>query len=126
MVTVDIFGYGYFGQLDRFGKEVKRNQLDYPYSYDPFVTFRNGENEEINDTVYSDRLFQWDSQKYNKLCKKHFGNEGQYFDGRSPSIIEKFLQDYYGNKNLKLILIEQGCNVSSGYPYWVFSSKIVK
>ena len=38
----------------------------------PYI-YNNG--IEPNDTVYSDRLFQWDSKKYNKLCKKHFGDE---------------------------------------------------
>ena len=63
----NIFGFECFENIDRFGNEVERSQSSHPYSYDPFVTFRNGENEEINDTVYSDRLFQWNPQKYNKL-----------------------------------------------------------
>ena len=30
--------------------------------------FDNG--HESNNTVYSDRLYQWDYEKYNRLCRK--------------------------------------------------------
>ena len=41
-------------------------------SFNSPCIFDNGKKAE--STVYSDRLFQWDSKKYNKFCKKHFGN----------------------------------------------------
>lgn len=81
---------------------------------------------ESNTTLYSDRLFQWDSKKYNKFSKKHFGNEGQYFSGRSSEKIEAFLKDYIGNKNLTLCYIEELENVATGYPYWRFEVNIPK
>lgn len=77
------------------------------------------------DTVYSDRLLQWDYEKHNSLCKKYFGNEGQYWSGRDPKTIEKFLQDYLEKPNLVLCKIEQLENQSNGYPYWRFDYKCV-
>lgn len=79
--------------------------------------FDNGMTSE--ETVYSDRLRQWDGKKHDSLCKKHFGNEAQYWGGRSPESIEAFLCDYYGKKIL-LCKIEELENSNDGYPYWRF------
>ena len=79
---------------------------------------------EANNTAYSDRLYQFDSEKYNKLCEKHFGNQGQSFSNRHLVDIEKFLQDYIGNPNLILCSIEYLENRSNGNPYWRFEYKI--
>jgi len=51
------------------------------YNYD-IKQFDNG--IKPNETIYSDRLFQFDSKKYNQLSQKHFENEGQYWGGRDP------------------------------------------
>lgn len=104
---------------DLDGLPIKRNPIQYPYSYDLFVTYKVGTRDDITGSVYSDRLYQWDSQKYNDLCEKHFGNRGKYFDTRNPGDIEKFLSEYLG-KSLDLIAIMQGCNVSTGFPVWWF------
>ncbi len=109
--------------IDEDGNAIERTPESHQYSYDPYVTWRGGENEEVDDVVYSDRLHQWDGKKYDELCKKHFGDEGQWFSGRTPESIEAFLRDYNNNQNIKLILIMQGCNVSSGYPFWTFHFK---
>lgn len=109
---VRIFG------VDEFGKPVKRTKMKYPYSYDGFITFRDGANSEVNCTVYSDRILH--EPRYNELCKKHFGNEGQMFFDRSPKDIEAFLQDFLGYPKLKVIFIMEYCNVSSGFPLWRF------
>jgi len=100
------------------GNEIERTPNKYPYSYDAYVIHKTKESYE--HSVYSDRLFQWDTEKYNKLSKKHFGNIGQYFSERSPRQIEEFLKDYYNKPDLELVGIMQGCNIGNGYPYWVF------
>lgn len=114
---------GYFTvsvPVDEYGNPVRKTKDKYRYSYDGFVTHRMGKNEEVNGTVYSDRLYQWDGAKYDRLCKKHFGDESQYWYSRSPKEIEAFLRDWNDNQNLKLILVMEYCNVSSGYPLWRF------
>lgn len=106
--------------VDINGDPVERSQNAYPYSYSEFVTWRNGQNSEINDSVYSDRLYGWDPQKYNSLCQKHFENKGHNWSSRHPTKIQQFLRDYMDNQEIRLIVIVQGCNVSNGYPYWIF------
>jgi hypothetical protein len=103
---------------DEFGNPVKRTKFEYPYSYDGFVTYRNGENSEANCTLYSDRMIR--EKEYRELSKKHFGNEGQMFFDRSPKKIEEFLRDLCEDPELKLIFVMEYCNVSNGYPLWRF------
>lgn len=69
--------------------------------------------------VYSDRLYQWDYEKYNTLRQKHFGNHSQSWFGIPDKKIEAFLSDYIGKKVI-LKFTFQGTNASNGYPYWRF------
>lgn len=108
-----------FGFINLEGEVIERTPYDYPYSYDEFVIYLNGYKKEKSHCVYSDRLFQWDSEKYNQCCLKVFGNTGQYFDNRKPSKINEFL-NLYLEKEVKLTAICQGCNWSNGYPLWRF------
>ena len=112
--------------LDRYNKPVERNPIKFPYSFSFYVVQKRGDIEEITNSIYSDRLLQQSYQKYNSKSQKHFGNTGQKFDDRSFEKIEAFLRDYFNDDNIQLILIEKGCNVSSGYPIWLFSWKTVK
>ena len=73
--------------VDLNGNPVKRSKWEYHYSYDPFVVWRGGENDQIQDSVYSDRLIQWDHEKYNDSIFKVFGNHGQLFYDREPELI---------------------------------------
>jgi len=110
----------FFGQVEEFDQPVKKSKHEYPYSYDGFVTYRNGKNEDANGTIYSDRLLQWDYEKTRSLMKKHFGESGDYWNSRSPEKIQSFLQEWTDDKKLKLVLVMEYCNMSNGYPVWRF------
>jgi hypothetical protein len=109
------------GRVNEFGAQIKRTPEKCPYSYDGFITYRNGENKEANHTIYSDRIHN--SEKYVKACEEVFGNSGQMFFNRKPEDIEKMLRIFYDDKDLKLIFVMQYCNVSSGFPLWRFEIK---
>lgn len=68
----------------------------------------------------SDRIRQWDRDKYNTLCEKYFGNRGQMFYNRSPAKIEAFLAELLGIPTLVLLYIVKSENLSNGYDYWTF------
>jgi hypothetical protein len=108
----------YLMYVDLDGRPVERTRNKYPYSYEPYVLWK-GDYKKTDHVVYSDRLMQWDYDKFNKCCMKVWNNEGQYFDNRKPNDIENFLSKYY-DKEIKLTAIMEGCNVSNGYPYWIF------
>lgn len=104
--------------IDEHGNPVLRTKQTHPYSYDGFVLWRGGSNEEAISTIYTDRLLQWDYGKHNQLCMKHFGDRGQYWNNRDPKKIEAFIRDWLENQDVKLILIMEYCNQASGYPTW--------
>lgn len=112
-------GYS-LGYIDEDGNPIERMPYEYPYSYDGYVEWRGGENKEVTGTVYSDRLFQWDYEKYNRCMNQVFGNEKQMFDPHDHEKIEQMLRLYMEEPDLKLILQMKYCNKSSGYPLWRF------
>ena len=113
---------GSFGEVDHLGKPVERSKFTHPYSYSPHIIM--GEPGSDHDqTDYSDRLMQWDWDKFNGLSMKHFGNEGQVFYDRPMDKIEAFLQDYHNDPKLKLVMVSQGANMGNGFPYWIFFSQ---
>jgi hypothetical protein len=114
------FGYSQYHDLD--GNPVEKTRDKYPYSYDPYVTYQCNYKKGENHVVYSDRLWQWDYNKYDKCCMEVWGNRGQYFSNRSVKDIEKFLSLYF-EKEVSLTALMEGCNVSNGYPYWIFFYK---
>lgn len=114
------------GRVDEHGRLVTRTKESHPYSYDGFVQWRGGPNSLVTSTIYSDRLVQFDFDKHDALCMKHFGNKGQYWYGRDPMKIQEFLRDWTNDPELTLVFIMEYCNQASGYPCWRFdfSSKI--
>ena len=105
------------------GEPVEKTQRDYPYSYDAYCIYKS-DNWSPNDSGdYSDRLMQWDYNKFGKCMKEVWGNNaGQYFTNKDPKDVEKFLSLYH-NKKIELTGIEQACNQWNGYPYWIFYYK---
>lgn len=104
--------------LDIEGNIVKRNPYTNPYNYDEYVIWKKGCKIDRSTAVYSDRLQQWDSEKFNK-CKSKINGEFSY---DNPKTVETFLSLYF-EQEIELTAIVQGCNQSSGFPYWVFYYK---
>ncbi len=95
-----------------------RTRLTHPYSYDPFTVW-GGKNEKCNNSVYSDRMRQWDYEKYNRIGQALF-NTGDmaWFNTGNAKKIEQFLREYNGDNTLELTRVVEYCNVSTGYPVW--------
>lgn len=106
--------------IDANGNQVGRSKLTHPYNYDPIVQWRGG--TKANNTVYSDRLLQWNYNKHNELCRKHFGDVAQLWDSkeRTPEKIQDFLREYLDKPDLVLCVVTEYCNQSTGFPYWRF------
>ena len=118
-ITTDDGKSGFVG-ID--GNLVEKDIYSHPYSYDMFLV--DGQfpvaNEKDIIGIYSDRLYQRDSKRYNELMMKHVGSETQDFSGIPLKKIEAFLREFENMPELNLIRIFQGCNVSNGYPLWLF------
>lgn len=107
------------------GEVIKRTPFDYPYSYDAYETYKSYNWSKDDTVTYSDRLIQWDSNKFLKCAEKAFGlNCGHNFN-KNPKDIEKFLNLYF-EIELELTGVEQACNYHNGYPYWIFYYKSKK
>jgi len=119
----------YSGQYhDEHGRPNRDTPSNAQYSYDPYVLWMDRKNwSENNRAVYSDRMSQWDYNKNDQsleLAARGLENSrgiGFFFGAAGhPEKIELYLQLYNNDPKLKLTMVMQGANKSSGYPYWVF------
>lgn len=120
----DYWGGGSPLYLDLNGRPVKRTPASHPYSYDEFVIFKSERFEKTDCMVYHDRMMQWSGSAFSKAVREVWPDKphSQMFDGKKPADINRFLNLYFG-KEVELTAVLQGCNVSSGYPYWIFAYK---
>jgi len=99
-------------------ENITKDRHNYPYTYSPFLIFFNEKSKkEATTTIYTDRLLEWDYEKHNSLCKKHFGDKRQHWDCRDSEKIQAFLSDWTGKK-VVLVANIQYVNLASGYPVW--------
>jgi len=116
----------YSGYVDIDGRPVERTPRTHPYTYDSHVIFRKGENGEIDNTAYSDRIRDWDYEKQKRLKEKYFPKAGDYYPREDASKVEQFLCEFFDAPKLKLVIITECCNQSSGNPVWCFHMKMNK
>lgn len=93
----------------------RRHKYEYPYSYSEYYIWRNGNPSNADDAVYSDRLYEWDYEKHVTAWKV----VGKRFDQMSRAELSKYLSAYF-DKPIQAMAMAEGCNVSNGYPYWIF------
>lgn len=108
-----------FEDLD--GNPIERTPYSHPYSYDAYVLYKSPDYDKTDRWVYSDRMRQWDRDKLQDAMRTVWPDQAgsQSFSGKNPADINRFLNLYFG-KEVRLTAIMEGCNVSSGYPYWIF------
>lgn len=92
-----------------------KEKSSHPYSYSEFFIF--GNRRVIKDVHgdYSDRLWEWDHDKADKLWKKHVKTRWEF---ATKAQLTAFISEYHG-KTLKVVALAEGCNPSNGYPYWI-------
>jgi len=72
---------------------------------------------EADHSVYSDRMFQWDSEKFVTAKKEACGNKPFYHC--SEEELGHFLSLYNGTPQ-EFVALWQGNNASNGFEYWIF------
>lgn len=104
------------------GRACERTKQTHPYSYERFLVWGALGAHVGDNGAYTDRMYQWDSVKFDRLVKKHFKNAvGQGWSGITESEATNFLREYVGDPELKAARLTEECNVSSGYPVWYVS-----
>lgn len=85
-----------------------------PYDEVPLYTSR----VKANNTIYADRMRQWDRDKYEECCKKVWGCIMNNFYSVDSSEVEDFISLYLDKKvTLASVYTNQGYN---GYDYYRF------
>lgn len=105
------------------GKRVERTKGSYPYSYDPFAVYKSPDFDTRDSAIFSDRMREWDGIKYKRCVEETWPKDRRNFSACKSWEIQKFLRLYLDKEDIELTGIEEACNFSSGYPYWVFYYK---
>lgn len=123
---IGLDGRPIMGLIGIDGKPIERTPESHPYSYDAFFEYMAPDYKESDSMVYHDRMMQWDGKAFRNAVASVWPDkaESQMFYGKIPEDVEKFLCLYFG-KSVRLTGILRGCNVSNGYPYWIFCYKEV-
>jgi uncharacterized membrane protein YvbJ len=111
-----------YGVIDKDGEEFKRAVALGAIEQDcSVIIFSKEKTKGLSiGSAYSDRMYGWNPDKFNKVCLEVFGNSGQSFDDRSLEQIELFLNKYFDKSTLHLIEIRRWVNRSNGFPLWSF------
>lgn len=90
----------------------------YSYSYSEFFHFgsRSIIKQEGIEAVYDDRLWQWDYEKTKRLKAKHCDVR---WECATSAQLDAFMSAYQGEP-CEVVALAEGCNVSSGYAYYIF------
>jgi hypothetical protein len=115
------------GEFDIDGKRVERSKLSHPYTYSAFVLWPMSFGKPItgwDSAVYTDRLQQWDPDKYARLGQKHMA--GKRWDNATPEQVQAFMREYNDDPDLRMVALQECCNVSNGYPIWILHYKTGK
>jgi hypothetical protein len=102
-------------------QNVEKPISSYPYAYSAFLIYYNYEakGKKVNGVVYSDRLFEQNYYRYNRLCLKYFKDTSLLWHEREPEKVEAWLSDYF-EKPVTLIAIVRDCHTSNGNHLCVF------
>lgn len=98
-----------------------RSKDAHPYSYDLFwIWKRDNVKSKGVDVVYHDRMQEYDYDKYRKAFKlAQDCGPGDNLKSWSQDQASMFMS-HYQDIPCTVIAIAEGCNKSSGHPYWVF------
>jgi hypothetical protein len=109
-----------FGKRFLFPNQTN-DQSTHPYNYSPFVHWSEPGFEK-DPAEYDDRMQQWDRDKWEEARRTLPSGR---FEHQTSDALSVFLSAYWGKKMRCTALVE-GCNVSNGYPYFVFYHRDVK
>lgn len=86
-----------------------------PYGYSEFYIWRKS--DKLQNAVYDDRMREW-----NKTAWDHARTTvavGKRISQFTQKEATEFLSIYW-NKNVTCTALAEGCNASTGYPYFIF------
>ena len=94
---------------------ANKTKQEAPYSYSPFYHFRDTSGAE-SESACSDRLRQWDCEKWNEARRMLSPGPLEY----QSRLLPDAMMSFYLGKPVKVVSLAEGCNVSNDYPYYIF------
>ena len=121
MARMVICGSGNYTAPIGVGFSIEKADNPYQYPEIPMFSVAPAEPNFGTSSVYTDRLWQWDEEKYDKASQAVWREKGKghYFYDRSPEQISEFLSLYFDRK-VRVFNIKEGVNASSGFQLWSF------
>ena len=92
------------------------------YGPSPCILFDS--EERPNDTVYLDRMMQWDWDKYNAAAMRCWGTQQQVIDNLTAEQVEAFMSEYLG-KPVELCKITRTTGQFNGYWYYQLDYRLL-
>lgn len=107
-------------QYDWVSAHGNRTPREFPYSFDPYYIWRDFDKTDIPDgvdSIYMDRMRNWDPDAYSKAIKAVDG-----MNRMSKQFADTFIDTFY-NGRYKCVGHALACNVSTGYEIPIFFIK---
>lgn len=103
------------------GEDI-RTRSEYMYSYSPILRYQGNDTDHPNlSSVYHDRMWGWDYDKYRRCAKEAYGDAGQMgLENHSITQHEKLLRSFFDDETIVLVRLIEYCNASNGYPCYRF------
>jgi hypothetical protein len=106
-----------------------RTKASDPYSFDPYTIWGfAGPNPQCNATDWTDRLWEWNYAKCERLTKEVYPPGSMPFSdyGCRGDLIQEFLRRYHDDESIVLLRVIAYCNASNGFPLWRLDYKTSK
>ena len=100
-----------------FQHSPRHTKQSHPYSYDPFTIY-GGPDTRANGSCYTDRLYQWDRAKTERIGKEVFGDGFWFGPNMDPDKVQTFLRRWHDDDTLVLTRVAEFCD-GGGYPTWL-------
>lgn len=108
--------YGY--RYDWVSPHGSRTPQEYPYSHDEFYLWRKfKDGDESVTSAYTDRMREWDAEKYARATKDRMTNYNSVPKSRAAA--DEIVAAYFGPK-AECVGVAQSMNHSNGYPLGIF------
>lgn len=127
MSGFDSYGYGRPRYDWVWPGVYERTKEEYPYAYSAHYIKGNAETAKGCSATYSDRLRQWDHDKYREctsiVYQTHTGSD---YCWRNMTLEQcsKWMSLFY-SKKIQVCAIAEECHQGNGYPIWIIFHKDV-
>ena len=123
--------YNEYRFVDINGIPVQRDPISFPYSFDPYVLYKSKDFNPTDLSAYSDRVERFsftvkETDKEGEIYEREidfaelisqYGSTNRFY-WTNPEQVSLVMSLVMG-KQVQCTAILEGCNVATGYPFWL-------